>query len=84
MFDDNKKIGIGLCGLGLIMTLMGVMFLFDRALLCLGNMAFLAGLAFLLGPEKTGRFFVRKKVPSAFFFGGFGISVFLWSIRVLF
>ena len=61
MFDDNKKIGIGLCLLGMFCLFLGIMLIFDRFLLSIGNVAFLMGLCFLLGLQKTGRFFLRKE-----------------------
>jgi len=81
MFDDNKKIGIGLCAMGLIMMFLGVFLLFDKTLLALGNASFLGGLCLLLGITKTGKFFLRKeKWPaSASFFGGFGLIIFGFS-----
>mmetsp|Transcript_19654 Transcript_19654/g.61649 ORF Transcript_19654/g.61649 Transcript_19654/m.61649 type:complete len:139 (+) Transcript_19654:119-535(+) len=72
MLDDNKKIGIGLCGIGLACVVLGVFLLFERTLLALGNVAFLMGLAMLLGPSKAVRFFVRRekwKGSSAYFVG---------------
>merc|ERR1711978_72465 len=52
--------------------------LFDRALLSLGNMAFLGGLFFLLGAEKTTKFFVKKRFPSCVFFGGIIVIIYGW------
>merc|ERR1719162_2553795 len=71
MFDDNKKIGIGCCGFGVLCLTMGIMFLFDRTLLALGNVAFLLGLSLLMG-KKVFKFFFRRekwKGTSAFFLG---------------
>jgi len=76
MIDDNKRIGIGLCALGVFLILLGCMFLFDRGLLALGNLAFLSGLLFLLGIEKAAKFFWKKKVPAALFFGGNAIIIY--------
>eukprot|EP00435_Cladocopium_sp_Y103_P061721 s245_g23.t1 len=61
MLDDNKKIGIGLCGIGVLCVTLGIFLLFDRTLLALGNVAFLFGLALLLGPFKAFKFFFRKE-----------------------
>jgi len=82
MFDDNKKIGIGLCALGMFLGGVGVVFLFDRALLALGNLAFLGGISALLGITKTAKFFFKpeKLRGSAFFFGGFFIIIWGWAI----
>jgi len=75
MFDDNKKIGIGLCAAGFFMMGLGVFLFFDRTLLALGNVSFLGGLCMLLGVTKTGKFFFRREKWSASgsFFAGFGL-----------
>lgn len=60
MFDDNKKIGVGLCALGIFVGGTGCVLFFDRALLALANVSepdeipvtpqtCLAQLAFLTG-----------------------------------
>lgn len=72
MLDDNKKIGIGLCGIGVVCVFLGVFLLFDRILLALGNVAFLIGLGLLLGVQKAARFFFRRekwKGSTAYFCG---------------
>ena len=84
MLDDNRRIGLGLAGLGLLLMCLGVLMFFDRKLLILGNLTFIGGLVFLLGPKKAGRFFWSKKGPSLFFFGGFAIIVFIGSPFVTF
>ena len=38
MFDDNKKIGIGLCLLGMFCLFLGIMLIFDRFLLSIGHL----------------------------------------------
>merc|ERR1711971_589413 len=55
------KIGIGLCGIGVICMCLGIFLLFDRTLLAIGNVAFLIGLGALLGMQKTARFFFRRE-----------------------
>lgn len=78
---DNQKIGIGLCVIGCVCISMGIMFLFERTLLSLGNLSFMVGLTFLLGVQKTFRFFFRreKKIASSTFFAGFLLVVFGWA-----
>jgi len=80
MLDDNKKIGIGLCGVGAICVTLGVFLLFDRTFLALGNVAFLVGLGLLLGPAKTVKFFIRKEKwqGTSSYFAGIGVIVFGW------
>eukprot|EP00922_Rhytidocystis_sp_ex-Travisia-forbesii_P008241 GHVS01012144.1.p1 GENE.GHVS01012144.1~~GHVS01012144.1.p1 ORF type:complete len:137 (-),score=10.66 GHVS01012144.1:149-559(-) len=78
MLDDNKKIGVGLCAFGLLLGCVGVMLFFDRALLSLGNLAFLTGLGFLLGLNKLTKFFLKKDklLGSFFYFCGFILIVY--------
>ncbi|XP_064480787.1 vesicle transport protein GOT1B-like [Ornithodoros turicata] len=80
MFEvtDFQKIGIGLTGFGITFLFLGVLLFFDRGLLALGNILFLAGLAFVIGLERTFRFFFQKhKLRGAFsFFGGIFIVIF--------
>eukprot|EP00386_Alphamonas_edax_P014356 GDKI01044134.1.p1 GENE.GDKI01044134.1~~GDKI01044134.1.p1 ORF type:complete len:139 (-),score=18.54 GDKI01044134.1:33-449(-) len=80
--DDNRKLGIGLLALGMLLSGLGIVLFFDRALLALGNMAFLAGICFMLGFSKTAKFFLKrdKLQGTAFFFGGFIIIVWGWGI----
>uniref|UniRef100_A0A7S3XAI1 Vesicle transport protein GOT1B n=1 Tax=Strombidinopsis acuminata TaxID=141414 RepID=A0A7S3XAI1_9SPIT len=80
MLDDNKKIGIGLCGIGLSCLLLGVFLFFDRTLLAIGNVAFLLGPSLLLGPSKAFRFFFRREKwkGSAAYFLGIALIIFGW------
>lgn len=61
MFDDRRKIGVGLTAFGLLFTFLGVLFFFDRGLLAMGNLLFLAGVGTTIGPRATLRFFMRRK-----------------------
>ncbi|PHJ15483.1 got1 family protein [Cystoisospora suis] len=73
MLDDNQKIGVAFCCLGLCLGGAGVFLLLDRALLTLGNLSFLFGLVFLLGVRKTLAFFFlrpEKRRASIFFIVG--------------
>merc|ERR1711920_530244 len=78
---------------------MGVFLLFDRTLLALGNLAFLLGLGFLLGPAKAFKFFFRKEkwkgsaalfvsfgmIPYGFSFFGFLIELYgIWKLFAAF
>ncbi|KAH8063272.1 hypothetical protein JL722_2436 [Aureococcus anophagefferens] len=56
MMSDNTKIGTSLLGLGLLFIALGVLLLFDRFLLSLGNVMFLAGLLMTMGRPLVGMF----------------------------
>ncbi|PSN54898.1 Vesicle transport protein GOT1B [Blattella germanica] len=74
MFEitDVQKIGVGLAGFGVSFLFLGVLLLFDKGLLAIGNILFIAGLACVIGLERTFRFFFQKhKVKASIsFFGG--------------
>ncbi len=78
MFDDNKKIGIGFCVLGVVCSCLGVILFFDRALLSLGNISFLCGLTFVMGPLRTCRFFFRPEKARASVAFALGIATIMW------
>jgi len=77
---DSQKIGIGLAGFGVLFLFMGVVLLFDKGLLAIGNILFLAGLAFLIGFDRTFRFFFQahKWRGTAFFLGGIFVVLMGW------
>lgn len=71
--SDSQKLGVGFCVLGTGLGTAGVCFLFDRALLSLGNLCFLSGLMLLMGMRKTVAFFFlrpQKWKASCLFFAG--------------
>lgn len=82
MFEitDTQKIGVGLAGFGIFFLFLGMLLLFDKSLLALGNILFLAGLAAVIGRERTFRFFFqRHKIKGSIsFFGGIIIVLFGW------
>merc|ERR1712156_937039 len=69
---DFQKIGVGLAGYGVAFLFLGMLLLFDKGLLAVGNILFLSGLAFVIGLERTFRFFFQyhKIKGSSAFFGG--------------
>eukprot|EP01006_Ploeotia_vitrea_P030907 TRINITY_DN63217_c0_g1_i3.p2 TRINITY_DN63217_c0_g1~~TRINITY_DN63217_c0_g1_i3.p2 ORF type:complete len:144 (+),score=57.08 TRINITY_DN63217_c0_g1_i3:10-441(+) len=78
MINNNRKIGIGLTAFGAAFLFLGVLLLFDRGLLALGNMLFLSGITLLIGARKTVRFFLRPgKLRGTVCFLG-GIAMVLW------
>ncbi|CZT16465.1 probable protein GOT1 [Ramularia collo-cygni] len=59
--SDSQKIGVAFCTGGGFFLLFGLILLFDRALLAMGNILFLIGITLLLGPQRTFIFFARKQ-----------------------
>ncbi|KAF2432845.1 Got1-domain-containing protein [Tothia fuscella] len=58
---DTQKIGVAFCSGGGFFLLGGVMLFFDRAMLAMGNILFLAGLTLIIGLQKTALFFARRQ-----------------------
>ncbi|CAF2609340.1 unnamed protein product [Rotaria sp. Silwood2] len=80
--SDFQKIGLGLSIFGVGFIFLGMIFLFDKGLLAVGNILFLAGLSMIIGFERTFRFFFqRTKIKATFlFFGGIAIVLFGWPL----
>ena len=79
---DFQKIGLGLAGFGIAFLMLGVMLLFDKGLLAIGNILFLSGLAFIIGLERTFWFFFQKHKwkASVAFFSGITIVLVGWPL----
>uniref|UniRef100_A0AAV2IYP6 Vesicle transport protein GOT1B n=1 Tax=Knipowitschia caucasica TaxID=637954 RepID=A0AAV2IYP6_KNICA len=79
---DSQKIGMGLTGFGVFFLFFGMILFFDKALLAIGNVLFVVGLAFVIGLERTFRFFFQrhKLKASSFFLGGVLIVLIGWPI----
>ncbi|KAK9400157.1 Golgi transport 1B [Crotalus adamanteus] len=79
---DTQKIGMGLTGFGVFFLFFGMILFFDKALLAIGNVLFVAGLAFVIGLERTFRFFFQKHKVKAtgFFLGGVFIVLIGWPL----
>lgn len=80
--SDLRKIGIGLTACGLVFTMFGIAFLFDKGLLAMGNVLFLAGVMLIIGPQRAVRFFFQKRKAkgSLFFFSGMAFVLIGWPI----
>ncbi|GBF94006.1 hypothetical protein Rsub_07274 [Raphidocelis subcapitata] len=79
--NDQRKIGLGLAAFGLLFTVLGVMLFFDRGLLAMGNLLFLAGMTLTIGVQATLQFFTRKKHRQAtFYLGGAILVVVGWTM----
>ncbi|XP_055009492.1 golgi transport 1Ba isoform X1 [Boleophthalmus pectinirostris] len=79
---DSQKIGMGLTGFGVFFLFFGMILFFDKALLAIGNVLFVVGLAFVIGLERTFRFFFQrhKLKASSLFLGGVLIVLIGWPI----
>ncbi|KAI9519773.1 golgi transport 1B [Dissostichus eleginoides] len=79
---DSQKIGMGLTGFGMFFLFFGMVLFFDKALLAIGNILFVAGLSFVIGLERTFRFFFQKHKVKAtsFFLGGVLVVLIGWPI----
>ena len=58
--SDSQKIGIGLTGFGSVFLFLGMILFFDRVLLAFGNILFVAGLACLIGFQRTYRMTIKR------------------------
>jgi hypothetical protein len=81
-FDDNRKIGTLLLGLGFVFLFLGVIMFFDAALLALGDVLFLSGVGLTIGLSRTFRFFTRKDRWRGIlcFFGGILLVLFRYPL----
>uniref|UniRef100_A0A9J7X0L6 Golgi transport 1Bb n=1 Tax=Cyprinus carpio carpio TaxID=630221 RepID=A0A9J7X0L6_CYPCA len=79
---DSQKIGMGLTGFGVFFLFFGMVLFFDKALLAIGNILFVAGLSFVIGLERTFRFFFQrhKMKATGFFLGGVVVVLIGWPI----
>ncbi|OQR74873.1 vesicle transport protein GOT1B-like [Tropilaelaps mercedesae] len=55
-----QKIGVGLSGLGVTFIVLGMLLLFDKGLLALGNIMFVTGLTLVVGVQRTLSFFFQR------------------------
>nr|CCA26423.1 vesicle transporter GOT1Blike protein putative [Albugo laibachii Nc14] len=81
-FDDNRKIGTLLLGIGFGFLLLGVILFFDAALLALGDILLLSGVALTIGFQRTIRFFTRRERWRGIlcFLGGIILVMLRWPV----
>uniref|UniRef100_A0A7C8ZPC1 Vesicle transport protein n=1 Tax=Opuntia streptacantha TaxID=393608 RepID=A0A7C8ZPC1_OPUST len=80
--NDRKKIGLGLTGFGIFFTFLGVILLFDKGLLAMGNILFLSGVTVTIGLKSTLQFFMKpQSYKGTISFGaGFFFVIIGWPI----
>ncbi|KAK4410928.1 Vesicle transport protein GOT1 [Sesamum angolense] len=59
--SDLKKVGLGLTGFGLIFTFAGVLLIFDKGFLTIGNILFLSGMILTIGMKSSLHFFMKPQ-----------------------
>lgn len=80
---DVRKIGIGLTAFGLAFSLIGIVAMFDRKLLAMGNLLYLSGVMLIIGPTRSVRFFFQKRKAKASVFFFLGIAIVFLGVPVL-
>ncbi|CAN8269830.1 unnamed protein product [Cochlearia groenlandica] len=80
--NDLKKIGLGLTGFGVLFTIMGVMFVFDKGLIAMGNILFIGGVTLTIGISPAIQFFTKRShfKGTISFVLGFLFVVFGWPL----
>ncbi|KAK2712973.1 vesicle transport protein GOT1B-like isoform X1 [Artemia franciscana] len=80
--NDTQKIGLLLTVFGSVFLFLGVVLLFDKGLLAIGNILFVCGIGCLIGPQRTFRFFFQQHrvKASLAFFGGMTVVLLGWPI----
>ncbi|EMS46870.1 putative Golgi transport protein 1 [Triticum urartu] len=73
--NDRKKIGLGLTGFGVLFSFLGILMLFDKGFLAMGNILFVSGVSLTIGLKSTVQFFTKPKNHKGSI--AFGIGLFL-------
>ncbi|KAL7116276.1 hypothetical protein ACP275_04G232700 [Erythranthe tilingii] len=58
--NERKKIGLGLTGFGVCISLLGIIMLFDKGLIAIGNILFVSGVTVTIGLKSTVQFFMKR------------------------
>lgn len=63
--SGNRKIGLPLLGIGAALTVLGMSLFFNKALMRLGNLFFVAGVPMTIGPGRIAGYFFQPKKARA-------------------
>ncbi|KAJ1432612.1 hypothetical protein B484DRAFT_327244 [Ochromonadaceae sp. CCMP2298] len=75
---NQKQVGAGLLGVGLLLTFMGMMLFFEGNLLRLGNICIIAGIFMLIGPTRVSGFFLKESRMQATIITVVGVLLVFW------
>ncbi|RVX00232.1 Vesicle transport protein GOT1 [Vitis vinifera] len=56
----ETEIGLGLTAFGVFFSFLGIVFLFDKGLLAMGNILFISGVTLTIGLKSTVQFFMKR------------------------
>ncbi|RVX14405.1 Vesicle transport protein GOT1 [Vitis vinifera] len=78
----ETEIGLGLTAFGVFFSFLGIVFLFDKGLLAMGNILFISGVTLTIGLKSTVQFFMkRQNYKGTISFGvGFFFVIIGWPI----
>mmetsp|Transcript_2895 Transcript_2895/g.4678 ORF Transcript_2895/g.4678 Transcript_2895/m.4678 type:complete len:337 (+) Transcript_2895:105-1115(+) len=63
--NGDRRIGLALLGSGAVFTMLGVSLFFNKSLMRLGNLLFIAGVPLTIGPGRTAGYFFQPKKSRA-------------------
>jgi len=75
IFQNQRQLGATLVGIGVVLTFLGMMLLFERNLLRLGNISLIAGVFLLIGPGRVTGFFLKESRVQATIITSLGVYV---------
>lgn len=78
LLKNQRQLGAGLLGVGVLLTFMGMMLFFEGTLLRLGNMCIIFGVPFLVGPDRVRSFFLKESRMQASTITAVGIVLVFW------
>lgn len=78
LLKNQRQLGAGLLGVGMVLTFMGMMLFFEGTLLRLGNICIIAGIPMLVGPDRVRSFFMKESRMQAAIITAIGILLVFW------